>query len=199
MYNPLFQAAARRAKTVNMTKRLEACRKWHDPTQHGELDVAKIYSAGETPARVGACRCGNQNFAVYANRETKKSHVSDDLGLRGGWGPLAGRGWCDGESWSLSAGARGFALLTRRSEGRLNRVPRRDSGNIRAVIPSVLLDTARLHLPTGRAELPYIQHGAGVLPAAIPEVPDQRRVAAECPRPEPPRLLMMGISPQKKK
>ena len=68
MCKPPRQVTAHRAKPVSMTKRLEACQKWNDQIQSGELDVAKIYFADEELFRIGACHSGNQNFVVYANR-----------------------------------------------------------------------------------------------------------------------------------
>ena len=62
-----------------MTKRLEACRKWNERIQVGELGVAKIYFAEEKLFRLGAFPGWNRNFVVYANRETEKSQAPDDL------------------------------------------------------------------------------------------------------------------------
>ena len=70
---------AQRAKPANMTKLLEACQKWNDRIQSGELDVAKIYFADDKLFRLGACPGGNRNFFVYLNMESKKSQMPDDL------------------------------------------------------------------------------------------------------------------------
>ena len=108
---PIRQVTAQRVKPVNMAKRLEACQKWNDQIQPGELDVAKIYFTDEKLFRLGACAGGNQNFVVYVSRETKKSQVPDDLILR-----EDGR-WQGGVSVMVCLG------LCHRGKGRLHFVP----------------------------------------------------------------------------
>ena len=110
-YETPRQVTAQRAKPVNMTNRLEACQKWYDQIQPGELGVAKIYFADAKHFRLGACAGGNQKFAAHVNREPKKSQAPDDII------PQEDGRWKGGVSAMVSLG------LCHRRKGALHSVP----------------------------------------------------------------------------